>query len=141
MESSYKIPPTNFNVSHSHNGTTMVNLLDSGTQNVYTKINNSISWRESNKDYQIELDISFNIKTGSIVSLLFGNARWGLQSLTGLLQGNGHITIITNGDNYIIKWNGETIGQPISMGDNYGFMFAFYHQSELTFKNLIIYEI
>lgn len=140
MESSYQIPSTNFNVSHSHNGTTMVNLSDIGTQNVYTKINNSILWRESNKDYQIELDISFNTKTG-IISLLFGNARWGLQSLTGLSQGNGHTTIITNGDTYIIKWNGETIDQPKSMDNNYGFMFAFYHQCELTFKNIIIYEI
>lgn len=143
MDSNYQTPSSNFTVTHSDDGATMICSATSGTQNRYTKLNNSINWRDSNTNYQIECDFEFdNGSNGGGASVIFGNARIGLSFIVGgTATGSGHLTIVSSGDTYIVKLNGTQVGSRQNMTNSAGFGFVFYRNVTIKFKDLVIYTI
>lgn len=133
---------TNLQVSYD-NATILICSLTSGTRQYQTKINDTVDWRDSNTNYQIELDYEYNNGSGgAVTSVVFGNGRVGLSSLNdNATSGSGHITIISTGDSYIIKNNGVQVGSTTSMDNSNGFRFYVNKNGTLKFKNLVIYPI
>ena len=108
------------------------------------KINNSTSWRDTNTDYCIELDISYGRPSdsngGEYVS--FGGQNIGMWDLFHANSGSGHIMLKTNGNTlepYVDGTHISTADKTMSSTD--GFKFQCYQTCWITFKNLKIYTI
>jgi len=143
ISSRYDITSANTNVSLDESGTgIVVERTSTASSWIEVKINNSTSWRDSNTDYCIEVDVKFErIGSSSGGFILFGGASIGDHTL-GNVGNMNHLKLITDGDTLMPYLNGEHISaQDKTMSSNQGFRLQCYQQLRITFKNLKIYRI
>ena len=132
---------TNIQVSYNSNGQTVIEgNIPSGTKSYYTTMNGSNNWRDSNIDYQIDIDVEFIIGENGIPSVYFGGVRFGLQSIMGSAR-SGKISLKTNGDSIVAWLEGSPTENTGTMSTINGFQFQFYRSATIKFKNLAIYRI
>lgn len=143
--SNYQKFDNTFDISYGDNGTTLTRASETYSTNYSVLIGSSIQWRDSNIDYCIEADVSYEngVGTGGSVNVLFGSQIIGLYRLNNnSATGSGHLKLITDGDTLMSYWNDVHISsQDKTMTGSYGLQWGLYKNTKLTFKNLKIYPI
>ena len=129
--------------SYSNNGTTISANETSGSKFYNTAINGSTTWRDTSKNYQVEVDFSFTRdSTSSSCSIGIGSAAVGLHNLfSGANTGSGTLKIVTNGSSFNIWLDGTAKSGTYNMTTQNGVYFQIYRTGSITFKNLKILEI
>ena len=134
---------SSISVSYSDDGTTLSRSQTAYSINYMSAINGVYQWRDSSKDYCIEVDINDfdNRSDGGGISVGFGGTTQSIYQLNNNVHsGNGHLKIVTDGDSYKCYWN-DVEKTTKTMTNNNGFIFSLYRNPTITFKNLVIYTI
>ena len=127
------------------NGTTLTRASESYSSTYRITMNNTVLWRDANKNYCIECDVSYenDATSGGSLNVYFGGQSIPLLRLNNNLNsGTGHLKLITDGDTVKPYWNDTHISaQDKTMSSLSGFEFGFYRKCKVTFKDLKIYLI
>lgn len=135
---------TNTSVSYDENGTTISSEVNTGSRQYHTLMGNTKNWRDTNKNYCIEMDIIFGRQAdsdGGAGYIAIGGGYIETYRL-GAYPNSGHLKVETEGITIKFYWNGDYMSSlDRTMSTSEGFYLSFYRKAWITFKNLIIYEI
>jgi len=140
----YTITSADTSVSVETNGIKIERTSSSGASECTTKISNSTTWRDSSKNYCIELDVMSTRPSGSggAAYFRFGGASISLWDLSISQSTVKHLKVETNGDTVKFYVDGEyKTGKDKTMSNTNGLSFQCYNTVAIIYKNLAVYPI